>query len=51
MRADGSDMTQLTFDEQVNWFPHISPAGDRVVYVSYEPGTVGHPPNRPVESA
>jgi Tol biopolymer transport system component len=49
MRADGSDITQLTFDERVNWFPHISPTGDRVVYVSYEPGTVGHPPNRPVE--
>jgi TolB protein len=49
MRADGSDITQLTFDERVNWFPHISPTGDRVVYLSYEPGTVGHPPNRPVE--
>lgn len=49
MRADGSHITQLTFDERVNWFPHISPIGDRVVYVSYEAGTVGHPPNRPVE--
>ncbi len=49
MRADGSDITQLTFDERVNWFPHISPTADRIVYVSYEPGTVGHPPNRRVE--
>jgi Tol biopolymer transport system component len=49
MGADGSEVTQLTFDERVNWFPHISPTGDRVVYVSYEPGTVSHPPNRPVE--
>jgi TolB protein len=49
MRADGSEITQLTFDERVNWFPHIAPTGDRIVYISYEPGTVGHPPNRPVE--
>jgi TolB protein len=49
MRADGSGITQLTFDERVNWFPHISPTGARVVYVSYESGTVGHPANRPVE--
>ncbi len=49
MKTDGSDITQLTFDDRVNWFPHISPTGDRVVYVSFEPGTIGHPPNRPIE--
>lgn len=37
---------QLTFDDRVNWFPHPSPDGRRLVYLSYEPGTLGHPPDR-----
>lgn len=45
MRRDGSDVEQLTFDERVNWFPHVSPDGRRVVYLSFPPGTVGHPPD------
>jgi TolB protein len=49
MRVDGSDVTQLTFDARVNWFPHIAPNGHDAVYLSYGPGTVGHPENRPVE--
>jgi TolB protein len=38
-------LRQLTFDERVNWFPHPSPDGRRLAYLSYEPGTVGHPPD------
>lgn len=49
MRVDGSEPTQLTFDERVNWFPHIAPNGTDAVYLSYEPGTIGHPENCPVE--
>lgn len=49
MRTDGSDKQQLTFDDNVNWFPHLSPDGGRWLYLSYPPGTVGHPENRPVE--
>lgn len=45
---EGGRMRQLTFDERVNWFPHPSPDGRRLAYLSYEPGTVGHPPDRPV---
>jgi len=45
---DGS-VEQLTSDERVNWFPHPSPGGRRLVYLSYPPGTVGHPPDLPVE--
>jgi TolB protein len=45
---DGS-VEQLTSDERVNWFPHPSPDGRRLVYLSYPPGTVGHPPDLPVE--
>ena len=36
---------QLTFDERVNWFPHISPTGKTIAYVSFPPGTTGHPPD------
>ena len=43
MSLDGEDITQLTFDERVNWFPHLSPGGDRLAYVSFPPGTLGHP--------
>ncbi len=34
---------QLTFDERVNWFPHPSPDGSMIAYVSFPPGTSGHP--------
>ncbi|WP_415854163.1 TolB family protein [Sinomonas sp. G460-2] len=39
---------QLTFDERVNWFPHIAPDGRNLVYLSYGPGTSGHPADVPV---
>ncbi|MEO6289978.1 MAG: hypothetical protein ABIO76_08665 [Ginsengibacter sp.] len=45
MKADGSGREQLTFDERHNWFPHISPDGKWMVYISFandiEPN--GHP--------
>ncbi|HMH58068.1 MAG TPA: biopolymer transporter Tol [Galbitalea sp.] len=43
MPATGGSIEQLTFDERVNWFPHISPTGDRIAYVSFPTGTLGHP--------
>lgn len=43
--AGGPAVEQLTFDERVNWFPHPSPQGDQIAYVSFPPGTVGHPEN------
>lgn len=49
MRADGSEQTQMTHDEANNWFPHISPDGERVVFVSYYVGDVApgdHPANK-----
>lgn len=48
MRPDGTGIEQLTFDERVNWFPHVSPDGKAVVYISYPPGTTGHPANKDV---
>ncbi len=38
---------QLTFDERVNWFPHPSPDGSTIAYVSFPPGTEGHPADIP----
>jgi TolB protein len=48
MRPDGTGIEQLTFDDRVNWFPHVSPDGRSVVYLSYPQGTIGHPPNKEV---
>ncbi|MBM2618595.1 PD40 domain-containing protein [Actinoplanes sp. LDG1-06] len=49
IRPDGTGLEQLTSDERVNWFPHPSPDGDRTVYLSFPPGTQGHPADRTVE--
>jgi hypothetical protein len=50
MRPDGSGKEQLTFDEYHNWFPHISPDGKWMVFISFvseiEPN--GHPANKKV---
>ena len=43
MSKNGQNLQQLTFDERVNWFPHVSPTGDRIAYVSFPAGTLGHP--------
>ena len=37
MLPDGSQQEQLTDDELQNWFPHISPDGKWVVFLSYLP--------------
>lgn len=47
MPAAGGTPEQLTFDERVNWFPHLSPDGSRIAYVSFPPGTLGHPADVP----
>ncbi|WP_338198662.1 hypothetical protein [Candidatus Nephthysia bennettiae] len=48
IRPDGSALQQLTFDERVNWFPHLAPDGSQLAYVSFPPGTLGHPADREV---
>jgi TolB protein len=42
-RISGGTLEQLTHDERVNWFPHQAPDGSAVAYVSFPPGTLGHP--------
>lgn len=48
MRLDGSDACQMTDDDRVNWFPHPSPDGQHVLYLSYPPGTTQHPRDKAV---
>jgi Tol biopolymer transport system component len=53
MSVDGSNPTQMTFDEDRNaWFPHVSPDGKQVVFIAYKAGDVtpsDHPPGKNVE--
>jgi TolB protein len=49
MNADGSDQRQLTFDDVWgDWFPHPSPDGKWLVFVSYDKSVKGHPANKDV---
>ncbi|KJS17264.1 MAG: hypothetical protein VR78_06235 [Hoeflea sp. BRH_c9] len=47
--AAGGVAQQMTDDDRVNWFPHPAPDGKSVLFLSYEPGTTGHPRDRDVE--
>ena len=35
MKADGTANEQITFDEYHNWFPHISPDGKWIAFISF----------------
>ena len=48
MTPNGEKVEQITFDDRVNWFPHVSPNGMHLVYLSYPPGTIGHPADKDV---
>ena len=48
VRPDGTGHEQVFEDGRVNWFPHPSPDGRSVLYLSYPPGTEGHPRDLPV---
>jgi Tol biopolymer transport system component len=37
MKPDGTEQEQLTFDEYNDWFPHVSPDGKTLVFISYAP--------------
>ncbi|MCJ7446254.1 MAG: transporter [Bacteroidales bacterium] len=37
MKPDGSSMEQMTFDNYNDWFPHISPDGKWIVFISFLP--------------
>ncbi|WP_243663591.1 TolB family protein [Rhodothermus marinus] len=50
MRPDGTEPEQLTDDAFNNWFPHVSPDGRWVLFLSYLPDVdpSDHPFYRPV---
>ncbi|MGQ7870410.1 TolB family protein [Sunxiuqinia sp. sy24] len=37
MQPDGSGKEQITFDEYNDWFPHISPDGQWIAFISFPP--------------
>jgi Tol biopolymer transport system component len=37
MKPDGTGKEQITFDQYNNWFPHISPDGKWMVFISFPP--------------
>ena len=49
MDPDGRNQTQMTRNEEyADWFPHPSPDGKHVVFLSYDRSVEGHPPNKDV---
>ncbi|MEO1448018.1 MAG: hypothetical protein AAFV07_00735, partial [Bacteroidota bacterium] len=50
MRPDGTRHEQLTSDEWYDWFPHISPDGKWIAFLSFPPniGANDHPANKRV---
>jgi TolB protein len=47
--AEGGRMERLVESETVDWFPHLSPDGELASYISFPPGTLGHPQDLDVE--
>jgi Tol biopolymer transport system component len=49
MNADGTEQQQVTKDAAyADWFPHPSPDGKWLVFLSYDKGVSGHPANQDV---
>lgn len=48
IRPDGTGLARLRTSPDVDWFPHLSPDGRLATFLSFPPGTLGHPENLPV---
>ncbi len=49
MNSDGTNQTQITKDDKYgDWFPHPSPDGKWIVFLSYDSSVEGHPANKDV---
>jgi TolB protein len=48
MKPDGSEQEQVFSDDLNNWFPHISPDGQWMVFLTYAADVSGHPENKDV---
>jgi len=46
--APDKQAEQITDDDYEDWFPHPSPDGRWLVFLSYPKGTAGHPPGKDV---
>lgn len=49
MKPDGSEPEQITSDDHNNWYPHISPDGKAIAFLSYDKFVKGHAPNQDVD--
>ena len=48
MKTDGSDQQQVLTTQTNDWFPHISPDGQWMVFLSYSKEVTGHPGEKDV---
>ena len=50
MKPDGSDQEQVSFGDYNDWFAHLSPDGERMIYISYPLSVpaASHPHNQRV---
>jgi Tol biopolymer transport system component len=48
MNADGSDQQQITNDGFQSRFPHVSPDGQWLEFLTYDPNVSGHPQDKDV---
>jgi Tol biopolymer transport system component len=49
MNSNGAHQTQVTNDDEyADWFPHPSPDGKWIVFLSYDKSVTGHPANKDV---
>jgi Tol biopolymer transport system component len=49
MKPDGSDQTRVTDDDAyADWFPHPSPDGKSLIFLSFAGDVTGHPPDKDV---
>jgi Tol biopolymer transport system component len=48
MHPDGSNQERVTNDNTNDWFPHISPDGRWMVFLSYAKDVTGHPADKDV---
>jgi Tol biopolymer transport system component len=48
MKSDGSAQEQVLSDATNDWFPHISPDGKWMVFLSYDKAVTGHPAGQDV---
>ena len=46
--TDGAGQEPVTDDDSNNWFPHPSPDGRSLVFLSFEKSVTGHPENKDV---